>query len=238
MANFVKIVKKVMPTVVSIVVSENIREISEKFLNKKDKVKLKKMADGEGDIEVGSGSGFIINKDGIVITNKHIVIDEEADYAIIASSGKKFKSEVIFRDPVKDVAFLRIKSKNLKFPIIKLGDSKKVQLGEEVMAFGNALGLFKNTVSEGIISGLGRHILAQIDLKSKSSDMDGLIQTDAAINPGNSGGPLINSKGEVIGINTAMIKEAENIGLAIPINAVKSDLKKIRKLNSVARVLT
>ncbi|MBI4993668.1 trypsin-like peptidase domain-containing protein [Candidatus Wolfebacteria bacterium] len=227
MANFVKIVKKVMPSVVSIVISENIREIPKKLLTSKNKKKLEKLADKKGDIEVGSGSGFIIDKSGIVSTNKHIVIDEEADYAVITNDGKKFESKVIFRDSVKDIAFLKIKSKNLKFSSVKLGNSDKVQLGEEVMAFGNALGLFKNSVSEGIISGLDRKILAQVDLKTKSQKIEGLIQTDAAINPGNSGGPLVNAKGEVIGINTAMIKEAENIGLAIPINSIKKDLVKI-----------
>lgn len=210
-------------------ISENIKEISQKFLTLKDKKKLIEMTDKKGDIEVGSGSGFIVHKTGVIITNKHIVIDDEADYTIIANNGKKFESEVLFRDPYNDIAILRIiklKIGAVKFPVVKLGDSDKIQLGEEVMAFGNALGIFQNTVSEGIISGLGRHILAQVDLESKCKEMDGLIQTDAAINPGNSGGPLVNIKGEIIGINTAAIKDAENIGLAIPINAVKKNLEK------------
>ncbi len=221
------IVKKVMPSVVSIVVSENIKEIPKKLITPTTQKKLKKMIDCNGDIEVGGGSGFIIDKSGIVATSKHIVADPDADYAIITNNGKKFKAKIIFLAPHTDIAILKInlkpKTKNLK--PIKIGNSDKVQLGETVLAFGSPLGNFPNTVSEGIVSGLHRKIEAETDLRPGNDILKEMIQTDAAINPGNSGGPLVNIKGEVIGINTVAVANTENISLAIPINQIKKILK-------------
>ncbi len=221
-----KIVKKAMPAVVSIVVSENISEIPKELASPKDRKKLKKIADGNGDIEIGGGSGFFIDKSGIILTSKHIIADPNADYAVIVNGGKKHKVEIVGWKKNDDIAVLRIinsrKEKNV-FPTIKLGDSGKIRLGETVLAFGNAFG-FKNTVSEGIISGLSRTVSAKTEINSPAHKIRHLIQTDAAINPGNSGGPLINLKGEAIGVNAMALLEAENIGLAIPINAVKKDL--------------
>ncbi len=215
-----------MPAVVSIVISENIGEIPKKFLNAQSRKKLKKIANHNGDIEVGGGSGFIINDSGVIITSKHIVADPNANYTIITNDGKKHKAEIIFCAPKNDIAILKLKTINYKLKTIKLGDSDKVQLGEIVLAFGSPLGAFPNTVSEGIVSGLHRKITAETDLKPGNDILKELIQTDAAINPGNSGGPLVNIKGEVIGINTVAVANAENISLAIPINAVKKILRK------------
>jgi len=223
--NFVKIIKKVMPAVVSIVVSENLKEIPKKLITSATQKKLKKIANNNGDIEVGGGSGFIIDKSGLIATSKHIVADPKANYTIIINNGKKFKAKVVFRSPHNDIALLKLPIINYKLPIIKLGNSDKVQLGENVLAFGSPLGNFPNTVSEGIVSGLHRKIKAETDLKSGEDTLKEMIQTDAAINPGNSGGPLVNMKGEVIGINTVAVANAENISLAIPINPIKEILK-------------
>lgn len=216
------IVKKSMPAVVSIVVSENLKKIPKKLITSATRKKLKKIVDCNGDIEIGGGSGFIIDKSGIVATSKHIVADPNADYAIITADNKKFKSRIIFIAPHTDIAILKITAKNLK--PLKLGNSDKILLGETVLAFGSPLGKFPNTVSEGIISGLHRKIEVETDLRPGNDILKEMIQTDAAINPGNSGGPLVNMKGEVIGINTVAVADAENIGLAIPINSIKQYL--------------
>ena len=228
--NFVKIIKKAMPAVVSIVVSENIKKIPKKILTPTARKKLKNIAANNGDIEIGGGSGFIVDKKGVVITSKHIVADPDADYTIITNDGKKHKAEIIHISSHNDIAVLKItnyKPQTTKFQAIKLGNSDKIQLGENILAFGSPLGNFPNTVSEGIVSGLHRKIKAETDLKPGKDTLKEMIQTDAAINPGNSGGPLINAKGEVIGINTVAVADAENISLAIPINSVKEILKNL-----------
>ncbi|KKR55659.1 MAG: Trypsin-like protein PDZ domain serine protease [Candidatus Curtissbacteria bacterium GW2011_GWA1_40_24] len=238
--NITKIVKKIMPAVVSIVISENLKKIPDKLISAKNRERLKKKTGGAGNIEVGNGSGFIVDKNGIILTNKHIVADSGAEYTVITTDGNRFKAEIIAIDPINDVAILKITNRKksiAEFPTVKLGDSDKIELGEEALAFGNALGIFKNTVSEGIISGLSRNISAQLDLKSDFQEMRGLIQTDAAINPGNSGGPLVNMKGEIIGINSVTVAGAENIGLAIPINVTKRDLADLKKYGRVCRPL-
>ncbi|MEK9154718.1 MAG: trypsin-like peptidase domain-containing protein [Patescibacteria group bacterium] len=235
--NSVEIIKKVMPAVVTITVSEALEKLENETINLKAKKKLKSVADSSGMIEIGSGSGFIVDKDGIILTNKHIIADPEAKYKIITNDNEKFEAKVLTRDPINDVAILKIVDSKNNFPILNLGDSSKIEIGEEAMAFGNALGIFKNTVSKGIVSGLLRSISARIDANSPTQEMRGLIQTDAAINPGNSGGPLINSNGEAIGINTVTVFGAENIGLAIPINSAKRDLNDLKKYGRIKRPL-
>jgi S1-C subfamily serine protease len=141
---------------------------------------------------------------------------------------------VLARDPIEDVAILKIPA--VKLPTLKLGNSEKIELGDEVLAIGNALGMFQNTVSKGIISGLSRAISPnEEDIETSGQQLRGLIQTDAAINPGNSGGPLINLKGEVVGINAAIISGAQSIGFAIPINNAKKDLEDVKKYGEVRR---
>jgi len=171
--------------------------------------------------EVSAGSGFIVSSDGYIITNKHVVEDQEARYTVLTNDGRKYSAKVIARDPYEDVAVVKIEATNLK--PLRLGDSSQLMLGSTVIAIGNALGEFKNTVSVGVISGLGRTITAGDS--SGQEVLTDVIQTDAAINRGNSGGPLLNLKGEVIGINTAIVSGAENIGFAIPINRVKKSIE-------------
>ena len=177
--------------------------------------------------EISAGSGWIVDSRGYVVTNKHVVSDTEADYLVLTNEGKKYPAKVIARDPAEDLAVLKIilpKGSTKKFTPLPLGDSDKIVLGETAIAIGNALGEFKNTVSVGVISGLNRTITAS-GLSGETQTLTNVIQTDAAINRGNSGGPLLNLKGEVIGINTAMVSGAQNIGFAIPINKLKKALR-------------
>jgi len=168
--------------------------------------------------EIGAGTGFFVRADGLIITNKHVVERDDVDYTVVTNDGKKHPARVLARDPVNDLALISIAGKD--FPVLALGDSGKVKLGQTVIAVGNALGQFSNTVSKGIISGLSRSIVAG-DGYSGSETLTGVIQTDAAINPGNSGGPLLNLSGEVIAINTAIAGGAQNIGFALPIKIAK-----------------
>jgi S1-C subfamily serine protease len=171
-------------------------------------------------VEQNIGSGFIISEDGLIITNKHVVSDTTAQYQVLTYDNKKYDVEKIYRDPLNDLAILKINANNLK--PLKLGNSSNLKLGQLVIAIGTPLGEFTNTVTQGIISGLGRGITAGSPFEGYVEKLDNVIQTDAAINPGNSGGPLLNSKGEVIGVNTAIAAEGQNIGFAIPVNVVKN----------------
>jgi serine protease Do len=177
--------------------------------------------------EVGGGSGFVVSEQGLIVTNKHVVADNDAEYTVLTNDGKKYPAKVLARDPIQDIAIVKI-SPTENLPVLKLGNSDGVKLGQTAIAIGNALGEFRNTVSVGIISGLARAITASGG-EGDVERLEGLIQTDAAINPGNSGGPLLNLRGEVIGINTAVAAGAENIGFAIPINKVKRDINSVEK---------
>ncbi len=173
-----------------------------------------------------AGTGFIISSDGIIITNRHVVPAGTTSLSITLSDGTKYRNvQVIGRTSQSsplDVAFLKINDLGgKKLKAVTLGDSSKMQVGDKVVAIGNALGQFQNTVTSGIISGYGRDVTAGDQNGTSSENLTDLFQTDAAINEGNSGGPLVNINGEVIGINTAIASSAQNIGFAIPINDIK-----------------
>ncbi|MBI2582640.1 trypsin-like peptidase domain-containing protein, partial [Candidatus Azambacteria bacterium] len=174
--------------------------------------------------EVGGGTGFIISSDGLILTNKHITADSAADYTVLTNDGQKIPARVLAQDPVQDLAVIKIDQTGLA--TLPLGDSDKIQIGQIAIAIGNALGEFRNTVSIGVISGIGRRITAQGG--GLTETLEDVIQTDAAINPGNSGGPLLNVRGEVVGINTALVQGAQNIGFAIPINKAKKDIQDVK----------
>lgn len=180
-------------------------------------------ATGEVDTEqVDIGSGFIVDKSGLVVTNKHVVSQgTPSDYKIVLKDNSEHQVEKIWRDPVNDLAILKIS--NGDFEAIEMGDSDKIKVGNFVVAIGTALGEFRHTVTTGVVSGLGRGITAG-DGFTGAEKLDNVIQTDAAINPGNSGGPLLNSMGQVIGVNVAVSQGANNIGFALPINVVKESL--------------
>jgi serine protease Do len=168
------------------------------------------------------GSGFIVDASGLVITNKHVVADVDAKYKVITADNKSYEVVKIYRDAVNDLAILKIEAKDLS--VVELGDSDKLQVGQFALAIGTALGEFRSTVTTGVISGLSRGITAGSPYEG-SEKLNNVIQTSAAINPGNSGGPLLNSSGQVIGVNVAVAAQAQNIGFAIPINTVKESLK-------------
>lgn len=173
------------------------------------------------------GTGFIVSKDGLILTNKHVVSVSGAKYKVITKDNKEYNVTQINRDPSNDIAVLKIDANDL-VPL-ELGDSDDLKVGQFVIAIGTALGEFRHTVTTGVISGLGRGITAGSVYEGYVEELSNVIQTDAAINYGNSGGPLLNSVGEVIGVNVAIASNAQNIGFAIPINTVKQSLSQYQK---------
>jgi serine protease Do len=237
--------KNVSPSVVSIVISKDLPVYEQEFLNPfgdffPDIQIPQQVQKGTKYQEIGAGSGFIVSVDGLVLTNKHVVLDKQADYTVFTNDGQKYDAKVLALDPVQDLAVIKISRPSgtpsddgAVFKPVVLGDSSGIQIGQTAIAIGNALGQFKNTVSVGVVSGLGRTISASDQAGSFSETLEDIIQTDAAINSGNSGGPLLNLKGEVIGINTAMAQGAEAIGFAIPINMAKRDIEQVIKNNKI-----
>ncbi len=179
------------------------------------------------------GTGFIASDNGVIVTNKHVVSDTSVTYSVITKDGNKLEVESIYRDPTLDLALIKTKQEGLK--ALKIGDSSKLRVGQTAIAIGNALGRFSNTVTTGVVSGLGRTIGAGDPYSGQTELLDDLIQTDAAINPGNSGGPLLNSAGEVIGVNVAVSEAAQNIGFAVPINSVKPAIDEFVSTGKISR---
>lgn len=225
------VVKKIIPAVTSVIVSKYLPVFKSFSPSPFELNELFVVPKGHKKIEVGGGSGFIVDPSGIILTNRHVFADPEADYLVITNDGEKHPMKILAKNPINDTAILKIEARNL--PTVKLGDSSKLELGETLVAIGNTLGIFRNTVSVGVLSGLSRQISAVNALDNRAQNLRGLIQTDAAINPGNSGGPLVNIKGEVVGINAAMVVGAENVGFALPINAAKKDLEEVKKYGRI-----
>ena len=232
-------VKKASPAVVSITVSKNVPIIEQcpytpfsdlppefqQFFGDQLPQLYQQCEKGTKMQEVGGGSGFIISADGLVLTNKHVVLDAKASYTVFTNDGKKYAAKVLARDPVQDLAVVKIDAVNL--PTVELGNSDSIELGQTAIAIGNSLGEYRNTVSVGVVSGLSRTVSASGG-GGFSETIQGVVQTDAAINPGNSGGPLLNLRGQVIAINTAIASGAQNIGFAIPINRAKRDINSVK----------
>lgn len=233
--SIVEIAKMACPAVITVVVSKDLPKVEGFYMfpfGGKEYMMPRIDQDGKNEkTQIGGGSGFVISKDGYILTSNHVVADTTADYTIILEPKVKYPAKVLARNPINDVSILKIDAKDL--PYLDLADSNKIELGEEVVAIGNALGEFHDTISAGIISGLSRYITAISGLSQQTENLRGLIQTDAAINPGNSGGPLVNRQGKVIGINTAMVFGAQNIGFAIPINYAKKDLEEVKKYGKI-----
>ncbi|MFH0906668.1 MAG: trypsin-like peptidase domain-containing protein [bacterium] len=237
----VQTVKKVSPAVVSIIISKDLPKIKKYYIQPFDESLnpfgppiTQYRQEGKEKVNIGGGSGFFVSEEGIILTNRHVIVSPDVNYTIVTSDEKKYEAEILARDPVNDIAIIKVKNtKNIKFPIIELGDSEQVELGEDVIAIGNALGTFRNTVSTGVISGLSRFITAHDGVSGQSAQLRGLIQTDTAINPGNSGGPLLNIDGKVIAINVAIVLGAQNIGFSIPINNAKKDLYDLKKYGRI-----
>jgi len=247
----IEVVKKVSPSVVSIVITKDLSKYYDvtgpdifpfddffedfgfpfkfKFFTPEKRIVPK----GETKQEVGGGTGFIISSDGLILTNRHVVSDSEAEYSVITNDNKRYDAKVLAIDPIIDIAVIKIEAKNL--PVIKLGDSDSIQIGQTVIAIGNTLSEYRNTVTKGVVSGIGRTVVAFG--AGRSERLENVIQTDAAINPGNSGGPLLNLSGEVIGVNTAISREGQLVGFAIPINNVKSVVESVKKHGRIIRPL-
>lgn len=218
----IDVVKRVSPSVVTIAATTSqVQEDPFSFFGIP-------LPEGEqSDESQNIGSGFVVTTDGLIVTNKHVVNDAEATYTVITNDEKRFTVRRIYRDPLNDIAILKIdpaQNSNTALSPVILGDSSKLQVGQLAIAIGTPLGEFSNTVTTGVISGLGRGITAGSIYEGFVERLDDVIQTDAAISPGNSGGPLLNSSGQVIGVNTAVSVSGQNLGFALPINTVKESI--------------
>jgi len=245
-------VKKTNPAVVSIIISQNVPKY-ENCINPDQGQQANPFGDlfpgfdfnipqyqlcqnGTQKQDVGGGSGFFVSSDGLIVTNKHVVDQKNAEYTVFTNDGKKHTAKVVARDPVLDIALIKIDPPiGGSFPYLSLGNSDNLEVGQSVIAIGNALGEYRNTVSVGVVSGLARSITAG-DVSGGSSEvLDNVIQTDAAINPGNSGGPLLDLQGEVIGVNVAIAQGSQNVGFALPINSVKSAIESVKATGKIIR---
>jgi serine protease Do len=242
----VNAVKTSSPAVVSILISENVPVVTncpynpfgnlppefQQFFGNGGTGFTQPCDTGQTQLQqIGGGSGFIVSSDGLILTNKHVVSDAKASYTVITNDGTKYSAKVLARDANQDLAVVKINATGL--PTVTLGDSGGLELGQTAIAIGNALGQFSNTVSVGVVSGLARTVTASAPDTGAQETIQGVIQTDAAINPGNSGGPLLNLRGEVIGINTAIASNAQNIGFAIPINRAKNDIASVKSTGQI-----
>jgi S1-C subfamily serine protease len=236
-------VREVSPAVVSIIITKDVPILEKYYINPFGsdlpiEIEIPQYRQkGTKKEKIGGGSGFIISSDGMILTNKHVVMEESADYTVFTNDGEKYPAKILAKDPFYDLAILKIDQSEIPetqrrtFSTVKLGDSSKLQIGQTVIAIGNALAEFQNTVSVGVVSGLGRTVTAMGG--GITEILEGVIQTDAAINPGNSGGPLLNLAGEVIGINVAKAFGGENIGFAIPINKAKKAIEQVKTLGKI-----
>ena len=218
-----KVVEQATPSVVTISISKTTVSLNDLFYFGVSKEEI---------IEQDIGSGFIISADGLIVTNKHVVADTAAKYRVIIGKDEVVEVKEIYRDPMNDLAILKIDRVGLT--PVEMGDSDKLKVGQTVIAIGTALGEFRSTVTKGVISGLGRGIVAGGSLIG-TEKLDGVIQTDAAINPGNSGGPLLNSKGQVIGVNVATSQNGQSIAFALPINLIRASIDNFKATGEFER---
>ncbi len=224
----VRAIQKVIPSVVSIIVYDT-EEVSILDLSTGAQTMSKEKR------EKGSGTGFVISADGLILTNKHVVeavSKENGSYRVIMNNGKQYYAQLIDKDPINDLAVLKIYDNNL--PYVELGDSDELNQGITVIAIGNALGMYQNSVTKGIVSGLGRSLIAS-DSNGNTENLDNVIQTDAEINKGNSGGPLIDLHGKVIGVNVAIDQTGSAIGFAIPINDARPVIESVKNQGQIIR---
>lgn len=230
----IEVVEKSAPSVVSIVVSKDVQKVQrffdpfgffDNFSQENDST------DNAQKTQVGAGTGFLITAEGMIVTNKHVVSDTVADYTVITSDDKEHPARVLARDPLNDIAIIKIEGTD--YPTLSFGNSDELKIGQTVIAIGNSLGEFSNTVSKGIISGLRRNLTAGKG-QGDSEKLTNIIQTDAAINPGNSGGPLLDISGKVIGINVAIAQGAQNVGFAIPEAQVQKITEQVKTTGKIS----
>jgi serine protease Do len=225
----VRAINKVIPAVVNIIIiDQQSTIIVDLSTGQQTENKLK--------VQKGSGTGFLISSDGLILTNKHVVSagnEKTAEFRIILNSGKQYYAQLIGKDPINDLAVLKIFDKNL--PYVQLGDSDKLSIGSTVIAIGNTLGRYQSSATKGIVSGLGRSLEASDQSGNTVETLDNVIQTDAEINLGNSGGPLVDLNGNIVGVNVATDKTGSAIGFAIPINDAKPVIKSVREIGRIVR---
>lgn len=210
-------VEKVNPSVVSIIATA---EVPGFFMNTTT-------------TERSAGTGFIVTSDGLIMTNKHVVSNASAKYVVYLNNGKSYSATIQSIDPFNDLAVIKIDAKDL--PVVEFGDPEDMKIGQTVIAIGNALGEFQNTVTTGVLSAKERSITASDGTGTTQESLEGLLQTDAAINSGNSGGPLLNIEGQVVGVNVAVASQAENIGFAIPSTVAVSAMESIKRTGKIVR---
>lgn len=243
-------VKEHNPAVVSIIVSKNVPKYETYYLQQQQQNPLnnffgqnafpnflynipQQRQNGTEKKEIGGGSGFFVSANGLIVTNRHVVEDKAAEYTVFTNDGVKHEARVIARDSILDIALIKIEPISIEgYPYLELGDSDSLSVGQSVIAIGNALGEFRNTVSVGVVSGLARSIVAG-DASGKSESLDQVIQTDAAINPGNSGGPLLNLQGKVIGVNVAVANGSQSIGFALPVNNIRTAIESVKDTGKI-----
>ncbi|MEK7655763.1 MAG: trypsin-like peptidase domain-containing protein [Patescibacteria group bacterium] len=233
-AQTVAVVERILPSVVSIAITKDLSKIPQpQYIDPftGEQIFPQGVPSQQGMKKIGGGSGFLVSSDGLIVTNKHVVEDVNAEYSVILRNGETKIAKVLARDPVLDLAILDIEGDG--FPYVTFGDSDALKTGQTVIAIGNALDEFRNTVTKGIVSGLNRHLQAQNNMDTET--IEEAIQTDAAINPGNSGGPLIDLEGRVVGVNTATSFSGQLIGFALPANLAKRDLEQVQKFGRVTR---
>lgn len=234
-------ISKVNPAVVSVIVTKDV-PVYERYFETFEpwgsfgsfsipRVREK----GTEEQEVGGGSGFIVSSDGLLVTNRHVVDDDMARYSIVLENGDTYEVDVVDKDEQLDIAILKISTvPNQKLPFVQFGDSKSIKLGQTVIAIGNVLAEFQNSVSVGVVSGVSRSVVASNN-QGELELLNQVIQTDAAINPGNSGGPLLNLSGEVIGVNVAASRGADNIGFALPSHIIEQVVDSVREYGEIVR---
>ncbi|GAC1412215.1 MAG: hypothetical protein NVSMB66_0660 [Candidatus Doudnabacteria bacterium] len=238
-SDVVDVVHNASPAVVSIIISKDLAQMQQQqdpfnspflfdpfFQNKSQNSNSAPQYQ-----QTGAGSGFFVSADGMILTNKHVVEDREAKYTVLTQDGKRYDAKILSVDPVNDLALVKINIKNHQ--TLNFADSSNIQIGEMVIAIGNSLGQYNNTVTTGVVSGIGRNITA--GGAGVSEQLEGVIQTDAAINPGNSGGPLLNASGEVIGINTAIDQQGQLVGFAIPANDAKKSIASYTRYGKITK---
>lgn len=237
----IEAVEQVSPSVVSVVATKDLPVIERFFTNPFEEDGFSSPFEfqvpqfrerGTERRQVAGGTGFVVSEDGLILTNRHVVDVEDADFTVVFSDGARVPAQVLAKDTVEDLAVLKIERDGL-IPV-PFGDSDTLKIGQTAVAIGNTLGEFQNTVSTGVVSGLARRIVAG-GQTGTTEIIENAIQTDAAINPGNSGGPLLNLQGQAIGVNTAIVVGSENIGFAIPINTAKKIVDDVKELGRISR---
>lgn len=242
----IETVERVQKSVVSIVISKDVPIIERSFPQGFDPFtdffgnrtspfsfqapKLEQKGTKKQDI--GGGSGFLVSADGMIVTNRHVVDQEDAEYTVFLNDGTKHTAKIVARDQLNDIAVIKIDANNL--PFLSFADSSALKVGQTAIAIGNSLGELRNTVSTGVVSGLSRSITAGNGL-GLSEQLNEVVQTDAAINPGNSGGPLLNLSGQVIGVNVAIAQGSQSIGFALPANDIKKVVESVQKTGKISR---